>query len=389
MSTISSTDLTDDYEFTGHFLKKRYFVLYKIGAGSFASIWLSYDIKNKKYCAIKLFAEDKDDDAEFEIETFKQIKKVNSIYFINMKEHFEYESDDETHKCIVLELMAGNVFDLLNTEKYDNGLPFDVANDIMNQISKGLYIMHSKLKLVHADLKPENILIKGRSKMVNDLINLFEKSSLFGKLHKKVRDTDYCQDKLENIFENIDKDDYEENNLNHIDLKKITVVLSDFGTSFTIKEGCNKVVQTRQYRAPEVNLLLKFNHKIDVWSMGCIYFELLTGDILFNVEKKRRFNKTRSQFDLIEKHIGLLPDIMKNNSPRKILFFKTNGLLKGRKEYSFKPMNQIIKEKCNLSDDKLTKVYEYLDKSLRILPTERLEIKDLFELTRSTIVRRT
>ena len=389
MSTASSTDSIDDYEFTGHLLKKRYFVLYKIGDGAFASIWLSYDTINKKYFAIKIFSEDKDKDAEYEIDTLKKIKKVNSIYFINMNEYFKYNNDGETHDCIVLELMAGNVFELINTEQYNKGLPFDVVNNIIGQISKGLYLMHSKLKLVHADLKPENILIKGKSKMVNDLINLFEKSSMFVKLQKKIKNTNYCQEKLKSIFDNIDKDYYEENNLKHIDLKKLTTVIADFGTSFTLREGCNKVVQTRQYRAPEVNLLLKFDHKIDIWSMGCIYYELLTGDVLFNVEKKRRFNKTRSQFNLIEKYIGLLPDDMKNSSPRKVLFFKTNGLLKGRKDYSFNHINQLIKEKCNFNNDQFNTVCNYFDKSLKIIPSERSEIKDLFKLTHTTIVHRT
>jgi len=225
--------------------------------------------------------------------------------------------------------------------------------------------------------------------MVNDLINLFEKSSMFVKLQKKIKNTNYCQEKLKSIFDNIDKDYYEENNLKHIDLKKLTTVIADFGTSFTLREGCNKVVQTRQYRAPEVNLLLKFDHKIDIWSMGCIYYELLTGDVLFNVEKKRRFNKTRSQFNLIEKYIGLLPDDMKNSSPRKVLFFKTNGLLKGRKDYSFNHINQLIKEKCNFNNDQFNTVCNYFDKSLKIIPSERSEIKDLFKLTHTTIVHRT
>uniref|UniRef100_A0A914D9H7 Protein kinase domain-containing protein n=1 Tax=Acrobeloides nanus TaxID=290746 RepID=A0A914D9H7_9BILA len=39
-------------------------------------------------------------------------------------------------------------------------------------------------------------------------------------------------------------------------------------------------VTTRFYRAPEVVLFTTYEHKVDVWSIGCIFAELLTGSIL-------------------------------------------------------------------------------------------------------------
>lgn len=40
-------------------------------------------------------------------------------------------------------------------------------------------------------------------------------------------------------------------------------------------------VTTRYYRAPEVILGSKYTEKIDVWSIGCIMAEMISGSTLF------------------------------------------------------------------------------------------------------------
>lgn len=44
-------------------------------------------------------------------------------------------------------------------------------------------------------------------------------------------------------------------------------------------------VQTRQYRAPEVTLGQKYDSAIDMWSLGCTIYELITGQLLFTPKK--------------------------------------------------------------------------------------------------------
>ena len=49
--------------------------------------------------------------------------------------------------------------------------------------------------------------------------------------------------------------------------------------------------QTRYYRSPEVILGLDFNKKIDLWSLGCKLYELVTGKILFYTCKNELIKK--------------------------------------------------------------------------------------------------
>ena len=55
------------------------------------------------------------------------------------------------------------------------------------------------------------------------------------------------------------------------------------GSSCYVSDQLSSYVQSRSYRAPEVILGLPYDQKIDVWSLGCILAELLTGCVLFQV----------------------------------------------------------------------------------------------------------
>ena len=62
--------------------------------------------------------------------------------------------------------------------------------------------------------------------------------------------------------------------------KKAGVKIIDFGSSCK-KKRKYRYIQSRYYRAPEVLLDLTYNSSIDMWSVGCILAELLTGKPIF------------------------------------------------------------------------------------------------------------
>lgn len=50
-------------------------------------------------------------------------------------------------------------------------------------------------------------------------------------------------------------------------------------------------IQTRQYRSPEAIIGAKWGTPVDMWSAACMFFELLTGDYLFDPAAGSRYNK--------------------------------------------------------------------------------------------------
>lgn len=62
------------------------------------------------------------------------------------------------------------------------------------------------------------------------------------------------------------------------------VKVVDFGSSAFIDDSDYDYLQTRPYRAPEISFGCKFDFTADMWSVGCILYELVTGRVLFNYQ---------------------------------------------------------------------------------------------------------
>ncbi len=56
----------------------------------------------------------------------------------------------------------------------------------------------------------------------------------------------------------------------------------DFGGATYDDEHKTRIVNTRQYRAPEVVLESGWSFPSDLWGAGCILAEVFGGDLLFN-----------------------------------------------------------------------------------------------------------
>lgn len=131
--------------------------------------------------------------------------------------------------------------------------------------------------------------------------------------------------------------------------KNPIVKLTDFGTMIKIGDT-NGTIQTRYYRAPEIILGHKFNEKIDLWSLGCSIYELVTGKILFYTCKDTMISKydvdlinIRMMFEKLESEQKkiLLKSIYE--SKRKDNFLNKNGCLNFFKKIEYEPwINDIL-----------------------------------------------
>jgi serine/threonine protein kinase len=93
------------------------------------------------------------------------------------------------------------------------------------------------------------------------------------------------------------------------------VKIVDFGSACTDFRSGFKYVQSRFYRSPEIVVGLPYDNAVDMWSLGCIIYELVTGRPLFPAHHELDL------LDLITQRIGPLPDWMTQACSKKRMFF--------------------------------------------------------------------
>ena len=94
------------------------------------------------------------------------------------------------------------------------------------------------------------------------------------------------------------------------------VKLIDFGTSC---EDCSQgffYVQSRFYRCPEIVLGIKYDYAVDMWSFGCILYELIVGAPLFPAQDE---NELLEYFTAL---LGPIPKYMIQKGKKYKQFFR-------------------------------------------------------------------
>lgn len=88
----------------------------------------------------------------------------------------------------------------------------------------------------------------------------------------------------------------------------VSIKVADFGNATFAHHHFTNQIQTRQYRAPEIILQhRKWGASADIWSLGCIIFELITGDYLFDPRSGSSFTKDDDHLALIVELAGEFP----------------------------------------------------------------------------------
>lgn len=95
----------------------------------------------------------------------------------------------------------------------------------------------------------------------------------------------------------------------------LSIKVIDFGSSCYQSERTYTYVQSRFYRSPEVILGIEYTTAVDMWSLGCILCELITGQPLFPGETEQE------QLACIMEVMGIPPPSVLKCSSRADLFF--------------------------------------------------------------------
>ena len=165
------------------------------------------------------------------------------------------------HYCLVFECLGMSLYDFLKRHEY-RPFPMYCVQDFARQMLQAVDFLHG-FQLIHTDLKPENILLVTNEEMTYRNNN-WDGSAQRVPVRTKVK-------------------------------------LIDFGGATYNDEKKSSIINTRQYRAPEVILGWGWSYPSDLWSLGCIIAELYRGELLF---------ATHDNFEhlaLMERSVGPFP----------------------------------------------------------------------------------
>ncbi|XP_055078053.1 SRSF protein kinase 1b isoform X3 [Periophthalmus magnuspinnatus] len=149
----------------GDLYNQKYHVIRKLGWGHFSTVWLAWDIQEKRFVAMKVVksAEHYTETAMDEIKLLKTVRNTdpsdpNRERVVQLLDDFKISGVNGTHVCMVFEVLGYHLLKWIIKSNYQ-GLPLPCVKSIIKQVLQGLDYLHTKCKIIHTDIKPENILL--------------------------------------------------------------------------------------------------------------------------------------------------------------------------------------------------------------------------------------
>ena len=207
----------------GQKINDRYEIIRSIGEGGMANVYLGYDTILDRNVAIKVLRGDLSNDEKFVRRFQREALSASSLAHPAIVEMYDVGVDDNLY-YIVMEYVDGKTLKQLLKKR--GSLTLSEAIDIMLQLTDGMSHAHDSY-IIHRDLKPQNIMIKDDGQI------------------------------------------------------KIT----DFGIAMALNSTqltqTNSVMGSVHYLPPEQASGKGSTIKSDIYSMGIIFYELLSGSLPF------------------------------------------------------------------------------------------------------------
>jgi len=108
-----------------------------------------------------------------------------------------------------------------------------------------------------------------------------------------------------------------------------------------------------------------------MWSLGCLCFELLTGDFLFDPREGGEYDRNEDHLALIQELLGRIPKKIALDGRHSKIFFDRKGSLKHVKELKFWPLQSILHEKYHFSIRDAAEISNFILPLLRYNTKER------------------
>ena len=233
----------------------RYKILDHLGTGGMATVWLGYDTILDRQVAIKTFKIDAND--EDAVKRFnREAKAVTSLSHPNIVSIYDVENEGEFY-YLILEYVEGMT--LKDYMIKNPRIPIETIVHIAKQVAAGLSHAHQN-GIIHRDIKPQNILMN----------------------------------------------------------ENLTCKITDFGIARaygdTTLTQTNQMLGTVYYLSPEQARGNVATAQSDIYSLGILIFEMITGQIPFKGESAVAIALKHLQEELpdIDKYRDNVPQSVKN-----------------------------------------------------------------------------
>lgn len=172
----------------GQKINDRYQIIRTIGEGGMANVYLAHDIILDRDVAVKILRGDLANDEKFVRRFQREAIAASSLIHPNIVEMYDVGEDDGKY-FIVMEYVEGKT--LKSLIKKRGSLTLSEVIDIMLQLTEGLSCAHDSY-IVHRDIKPQNVMIldDGRVKITDFGIavalnsnELTQTNSVMGSVH--------------------------------------------------------------------------------------------------------------------------------------------------------------------------------------------------------------
>ena len=159
--------------------------------------------------------------------------------------------------------------------------------------------------------------------------------------------------------------------------QSIQVKICDIGNACWFNNHFSSIIQTRQYRSPEVILGINYNETSDIWSLACIIYELITGEFLFNPISGENFGKNDSHLAKFMEVCGKMPRNFVERGEFWKKYFDKNGKLKRIDNINYINLKNNLVLNHHLKENEAQALWDFLKPMLEYFPEKRISAREL------------
>ncbi|KAJ7442398.1 kinase-like protein [Mycena galericulata] len=333
----------------GDIVGARYEVVRKLGWGEYSTVWQVKPQASEIYAAMKVMKAEVTDLPELhESEYLRRVLTADPTHpgfrhNLHLLDEFRLQGPNGRHLCLVTELLGERLDQY--AKRFPHGrVPMAMIKMLSRQIINAILYLHEKCDIIHTDIKGNNVLFTLPALSTAPIADQTSPPT--------------------------------------------AVKLIDLGVAcwadrvFTYRTAFNPftdIIQSPELRAPEVVVGACWGKPADIWSLGCLVFELATGTFLI-------------QDSVAEMSVPYLHAVFFGPYPRTLtefgknkysdMFFKEDGSPRYSQTERM-PVAEMIRRRRPPGDqdthEDIEGLISFLDLMFRLDPAERASLRNLLD----------